>query len=209
MAQKKSGRPPLTRREDVLEAAFAIIQEDHRSFSIRRLAQRLGTSPSSIYNYFRNKDALLNELAETALAELWVQADIESDWQAGVQHWMERSLAALIANPALIELIGIAASSVAMVTKLQTLAALIQRAGLAERQSVQQAQSLLWEVVGFAILQLNASTPDVIERNSRVRSDPAYGHFGRHIAVDEFTELWQATIARSIAGIAALAKQTS
>ncbi len=203
MTKKKSGRPPQTSREDILNTAMLILREGEGAFTIRSLAQRLGTAPTSIYNYFRNKDDLLAELAALALKDMAVDCAADR-WDIAIRDWMNRSLALMVKGPELMQLIALVASSAAIVTKLEELAGLIQQAGLAEEDAARQAQSLLWEVVGFAVLQLGASDSVVVERNRAVWNDPVYANFGKYMAVDHFEALWCATVDRSIAGIAAL-----
>jgi AcrR family transcriptional regulator len=57
--------PAPTRREEVLEAALALIaQHGIAGASLRKLAKELGMSQPSLYHYFASKDALVTEIIE-------------------------------------------------------------------------------------------------------------------------------------------------
>jgi AcrR family transcriptional regulator len=58
-------------RERVLDATAELVRsEGIDALSMRRLAQRLDVWPMSIYTYFRDKDELLDALAESAVGGL-------------------------------------------------------------------------------------------------------------------------------------------
>jgi TetR/AcrR family tetracycline transcriptional repressor len=58
-------------RDLILEVALEIVgEEGFEGLSMRRLAQRLDVWPMSIYRYFRDKDELLDALAESAAVGL-------------------------------------------------------------------------------------------------------------------------------------------
>ncbi|HET6708910.1 TetR/AcrR family transcriptional regulator [Amycolatopsis sp.] len=59
------GRPPSTSREQILEAARAILDRDGREkLTIRRLAAELGVGATTLYHHVRDKDDLLIQLLE-------------------------------------------------------------------------------------------------------------------------------------------------
>jgi AcrR family transcriptional regulator len=63
-----TGNKQRLSREAILGAAQGIVEEEGLdSLSMRRLAQRLDVWPMSIYTYFRDKDELLDALAESAV----------------------------------------------------------------------------------------------------------------------------------------------
>jgi AcrR family transcriptional regulator len=59
------------RREEVLEAALALISEHGvAGASLRKLATRLGMSQPSLYHYFPSKDALVTEIVDYSTARM-------------------------------------------------------------------------------------------------------------------------------------------
>lgn len=86
-AEKTKGpRIPLS-RERVLSAAVALADEGGiESLTMRRLAQKLGSAPMSLYYHVANQEALLDGVADHILGEI-IEATSEidpssGDWQA-------------------------------------------------------------------------------------------------------------------------------
>lgn len=66
----------------MLTAALELVDaEGLGALSMRRLAQKLGCDPMSLYRHAANRDALLNGVTELALNELTIFPD-DPDWQA-------------------------------------------------------------------------------------------------------------------------------
>jgi AcrR family transcriptional regulator len=63
-----SGRPPLS-QERIVAAALELA-DARGDFSMRALGEQLGVDPMAIYRHFRDKDALLDALVDTALERL-------------------------------------------------------------------------------------------------------------------------------------------
>lgn len=58
-------------KAEILEAALNLFsQEGYANFSMRKLAARIEHSPTTIYNYFRDKDDLLFQICENHYAHL-------------------------------------------------------------------------------------------------------------------------------------------
>ncbi len=72
--EKRDRQKEEFRREIIDTARKLFIEEGYEAFSMRKLAQKMGFSPTTIYLYFKDKDALLyaicEELAEQCLLEL-------------------------------------------------------------------------------------------------------------------------------------------
>jgi AcrR family transcriptional regulator len=58
-------------RREILDAARELFSSDgYGNFSMRKLAKRIGYSPTTIYLYFRDKDELLFHLCEELFSEM-------------------------------------------------------------------------------------------------------------------------------------------
>lgn len=78
--RRAGGAEPLSRgeprgerlsRERILEAAIGVVERDGvEGLSMRRLAQELDVWPMSVYRYFRDKEELLDAVAESAAVEV-------------------------------------------------------------------------------------------------------------------------------------------
>lgn len=71
----RSARKPKgeghARRAEILEAAERIFVEDgYQGATIRKIADEVGVSSTALYMYFRDKDAILEEICQTAFEQL-------------------------------------------------------------------------------------------------------------------------------------------
>ena len=66
-------------RQEILDAARELfVAEGYDSVSMRKIADRIGYSPTTIYLYFKDKSELLQEICESTFAKLSKQ--IEKSW---------------------------------------------------------------------------------------------------------------------------------
>jgi AcrR family transcriptional regulator len=77
-------------RERLLRAAIDVADEGGvESLTMRRLAQRLGVEPMSLYNHAANKDDILDGMVETVVSEINdVVSEIDApsgDWKAAMR----------------------------------------------------------------------------------------------------------------------------
>lgn len=85
---------PLIIREDVLKQTLDLIDEDgYESFSIPRLAKRLGVQPPSLYHHFASRAELLKQATRTVIdtVELPPFDDAATPWQ----EWCVRTALAM------------------------------------------------------------------------------------------------------------------
>jgi len=92
-------------REMVLAAALEIIDsEGADALSMRRLARALHRDPMILYRHAANKAALLDGVAETALAQLKVDAS-DRDWAAQLRAVARNYRALALAHPHVVPLL--------------------------------------------------------------------------------------------------------
>ncbi|MGY1833109.1 TetR/AcrR family transcriptional regulator [Geodermatophilus sp. SYSU D01180] len=72
----------------IAEAALALVDQDGvDGLSMRKLAQRVGVAPMSLYTYFPDRDAVLEAVAQLLLAQVEVP-DPDLDWRDTVRSIM-------------------------------------------------------------------------------------------------------------------------
>lgn len=82
----RAERAGLT-RELVLRTAITVADDEGiDAVTLRRLAEVLGVHPTSIYNHVPNKEAILDGMIETMLAEARLPASV-ADWQTWVREF--------------------------------------------------------------------------------------------------------------------------
>lgn len=80
MCRMARPRKPLLSRERIVEKASALVDaEGLDAVSTRRLAAELGVSGPSLYNHFRNKDEILDAVADAVSAQVDLSMFEESD----------------------------------------------------------------------------------------------------------------------------------
>jgi TetR/AcrR family tetracycline transcriptional repressor len=94
-------------RDAVARAALDLVDaEGLDALTVRRLATGLGVTPMALYWHFKDKDALLDGVAEQLLADVALPpADAAAGWDAQLRVALEALLAGLAAHPAVAELV--------------------------------------------------------------------------------------------------------
>jgi TetR/AcrR family tetracycline transcriptional repressor len=151
--------------DEVVDAALAVVDDDGvEALTMRRLADRLGVNPMTLYLRFENKDALLAAMVARRLAGVRppsAAGSIEDRlvaWSASVREQLVGVgdlLPALRPDDHL---------SSAMLEGSESGLALLAEAGLAGAASVAAFRSLFWQAVGFAALgtSLRAHAPALL-----------------------------------------------
>ncbi len=92
------GRTPLT-RERVVSAAIELADRDGiESLTMRKLAQELGVEAMSLYTHVRNKNDLLNSLADAVIGQIPVRVE-EGDWRASLRQMALAARAVMLRHP--------------------------------------------------------------------------------------------------------------
>ena len=75
-SKERRERNRLNMHKDILHAALSIVKkEGHQSLSLRRLADNIEFSPTAVYLYFKNKEALLTDLTRLGYQQLNLSID--------------------------------------------------------------------------------------------------------------------------------------
>lgn len=101
-------RKPLLSRERIVTAALALADaEGLPAVSTRRLAAELGVSGPSLYNHFATKDALLDAVADSVVADVELSMfDDGTPWPEALRSWATSYRAALAAHPNLVPVLA-------------------------------------------------------------------------------------------------------
>jgi AcrR family transcriptional regulator len=95
---KPRARNSLSREAIVAEAAAMASEGALDALTLRGLAERLNTSPMSLYTYFRSRDALLNALADHVFA-LFEVPPSTGTWQDDVRNWLQATHDHFVRHP--------------------------------------------------------------------------------------------------------------
>lgn len=202
--ESKPGRPAKISRKDVLETAFTLVRDRPISdMSMRQLATELNISPGSIYRYFDNKDALMMELAEIALASLPHEIPESGSWRDRLEEWLINLREGLRRFPQMLGLIAASGQeSKAVLEMLKVVAEVLEEEGLDRVYAIKVAQGLLWQVIGFLVVEEGAvQTDPLVDRYSDLDGDPL-AEIARNVETRNFDALYEIVISISLAGIA-------
>ncbi|WP_067171962.1 TetR/AcrR family transcriptional regulator [Microtetraspora niveoalba] len=83
----RPSRPMLSPGIIVAAATELIDAEGLEALSTRRLAAELGVSAPSLYNHFRNKEEILDAVADAIIARVDVSAFLTHDWKSALLLW--------------------------------------------------------------------------------------------------------------------------
>ena len=142
-------------RGEIVRLALGIVEAGgYEDMSIRNLAAELGVSPMSLYRHIRDKDDLLDEVADILLAEVWQPAAHEDDWQAWIIEAAARLRQFLVTQPAGLHVyLRHPVVSPAAVERMDAMMAVLRRAGLDEATARSAYGALHTYTIGFAALE--------------------------------------------------------
>jgi AcrR family transcriptional regulator len=143
--------PGLT-TERVVGAALRMADEGGlEALSLRRLAAALGVTPMAIYRHVRNKNHLLDLMADRLLGQLdLASADVPA-WQERLGRLAASLLAVLEAHPAAPMLLSRPFASLAALRVSEALLAILDSAGFGPQESMRLVQVITGMVLGPAI----------------------------------------------------------
>lgn len=99
------GRPRLLTRAQVIETAALIAPGE---LTMTRLAETLGVSPGTLYQYVADRDELIRLVTEKRMGDLPLLEDTGQHWSDYLCEYISRLAAALSADPAaMVQVLGI------------------------------------------------------------------------------------------------------
>ncbi|MFG2887325.1 TetR/AcrR family transcriptional regulator C-terminal domain-containing protein [Streptomyces sp. NPDC048297] len=169
----KDGQPKARlSREALVTSAIALADtEGLEAVTVRRLAQQHSVAPTSLYWHFRDKERLLDGIAEHLLQQVEVPEHPDGDWPEQLRDILARIVVVLRAHPAAAQLIPtrLLASPAGLAVTDRTLA-LLKEAGLPAERIAGTAMFLLGAVVSMIAAEPGRQLPqDKEEREDAVR----------------------------------------
>jgi TetR/AcrR family transcriptional regulator, tetracycline repressor protein len=131
----------------VVERALALADADGLdALTIRRLAAELRVTPMALYWHFRNKDELLDGLADRVWAEIDTDVDPAADWLVQLRGMLESLVRTLRAHPAASQLllIGEKLNGGAALQATETTLEVLRRGGFDPEHAAEVARGALW-----------------------------------------------------------------
>ena len=99
------GRPSRISHQQIVAETLAMLEADGLAgFSLARLARCVGVTPMALYNYFPNRDALLDAAAEAMFDGFEISAG-EGNWESKIRAWLEALRELIQRNPVSLQII--------------------------------------------------------------------------------------------------------
>jgi TetR/AcrR family transcriptional regulator, tetracycline repressor protein len=120
--------------------------------SLRAVASRLGASPGTLYNYFDNKQALLEAMLAHSLKDIGKARTSTAGWQSDLREAMISLHAAFSAYPAAVTLLNAGIAAQRMDHIRERLLGLLAEGGLAIPDRIRAQNMLVSLAVGDVIV---------------------------------------------------------
>ena len=138
-------RPRLSKAAVVGRAITLADAEGVDALTIRRLAQELGVTPMALYWHFRNKDELLNGLADQFWSEIDTDVDEAAPWPAQLRALLESLVQVLRAHSSASHLLVAGEKqSPAALEAIEVTLEVLRRGGFDPQHATAVARSALW-----------------------------------------------------------------
>jgi AcrR family transcriptional regulator len=143
-------------RAGVVEASLMLIDEEGlEAATMPKVAERLGVGTMSLYRHVRDKDDLIEAVAEHVMCAVQVPAGAPDDWEGRVVGYLRGLRDAAIAHPALGLILADRGLTVGPVfDQLEQLLDILVTAGFPDSDAVRTFYTLLSYVFGFVIWEL-------------------------------------------------------
>lgn len=214
--RRKPGERAGLAVETVLAEARGISErEGIEHLTMRRLADRLGVAPNTLYSHFADKEALLDALVDSLLAEVEVPPPDRVAWREGLMELMRSTRRFLLAHADLLpRLLARPMRGPNAIRLGEATLTLLSRAGLEGRPAADALQILLVYTFGFVAQEAPRRLepePDLRRELSEeafraAREHPRMRDLAGRLAVHPEDETFERGLAWLLDGIAAAAE---
>jgi TetR/AcrR family tetracycline transcriptional repressor len=172
MASDSRTRPrgSLTREEIIKEALALLEEHGPGALSMRRLADRLGVAPNTLYTYVRGKADLIDGLIDQVYADLTIEADPTGDWAQQLTTLSQAIRAHLLAHPAVVPYAlqqpGLGPHSLRLGEAIYNV---LRPAGFSDQAVVGTVYALVTYILGFVALEVPRAGTDPQTSDEYVR----------------------------------------
>lgn len=155
MAGPSSRTPaaPLTRERIVDEAIALLADEGPAALSMRKLAQRLGTSPMSTYHHVADKEALVEAIAERIMSELERPAP-DASWPDAVRTLAISFRSLTLAHPAAFRVLLSGPRPAALLRTADDVRALLETRGFEHDEALIVFRTFVRYLMGSTLAEL-------------------------------------------------------
>lgn len=171
---RAASQPRSLSAEAIVRAALAIADaEGLEAVTMRRVGAELGAAAMSLYRHVPGKDALLELMADSVLAEL-PRPDPDGDWQVELHEFFTAFRDLLLEHPAVAHvMVEMALAGPELSLRGERVLRCLLGGGLDEAAAAQAITALTWHAVGGALYAIARQNPEHEDRQLRLRTLPA------------------------------------
>ncbi|MEU8139320.1 TetR/AcrR family transcriptional regulator [Streptodolium elevatio] len=159
-ATRGRGRPARFSREQIIEAAVALVYADPGApLTIKRVAEAVGSAPMALYRYFPDRDDLLHAVADRVATDMHFDPPEGATWQDKLRAWMLTSMEHLRPYPQLLPYIA-STRQPAWLPSFIMLTSLLSPLGLDDEDMALAISLVGTTIVGQAILATQRAPAD-------------------------------------------------
>lgn len=178
MAPARTGKSPsrprngrVVTREQIVESATKIADEESiEALTIRRLAAEVGTGAMTLYSYFRNKEEILDAIADHVLGSFQLPPAEETEPGAVVRTLARAFLRMMREHPSILRLFTtrVTTSQESLRGAMELVVGRLREVGFGGPEAIQAYGLIMHYALGFASYQAprpwgNPAQPDVEE----------------------------------------------
>ncbi|HEY3670515.1 MAG TPA: TetR/AcrR family transcriptional regulator [Acidimicrobiia bacterium] len=149
----RRGRPPRASREQIIDAAVALLREaPDDPLTMARVANAVGLTPMALYRHFKDRDELMDEVVGRILMERNAAIPREGPWQDQLRAWVLGGLDHLVPCAQVVQVV-LAGGSARWVHDAATLVRILEQAGYEDDQLAEMQVWIALSVGGYVMAE--------------------------------------------------------
>jgi AcrR family transcriptional regulator len=168
-------REPLSRDRVLVAALALVVAEGVDALTMRRLARELGCNAMALYRYADSREALLDGVVETVMAELVITPD-GADWEGQLRRTAHEFRNLMLAHPHVVPLLvtrplstPLGRRPLATLRPLEMLLTLLVGAGFSPRDALHVFRAYFGFLYGHVLTELQEVVTDPEESDDLLR----------------------------------------
>lgn len=168
MARAARGRPARLSRDTICQAALDLLADtDAATFSLRALGDRLGVDATAIYRHFHDKDDLLREVGDRALAPVTRGFTTSADARDDIRRMCTRLRKTMLRSQVALTLTAFGPTRRGNELRItEVMLDALSRCGLSEEETVIAYHVLIEYTIGSATLDGPLAAPGADRRGT-------------------------------------------
>ena len=149
----RRGRPPRATREQIIDAAVALLREaPDDPLTMGRVGNAVGLTPMALYRHFKDRDELMDEVVGRILMERNAAIPREGPWQDQLRAWVLGGLDHLVPCAQVVQVV-LAGGSARWVHDAATLVRILEQAGYEDDQLAEMQVWIALSVGGYVMAE--------------------------------------------------------